>query len=684
MNITHGDKGYDLLRALGSAFCEITHETSGTICYGHWVLHNVVLSLTKQGVRCVTGIGFSSSDIAHETGGTICSGHWALHLGISHTIQWVRFVTGIGFCILWYHTRNRGYDLLPALYSASCEIMVLHLVISHMRQELWFVTGIGFCVLWSHTRKTRYDVLSVLCSVSCHITHETEGTICYGHWDLLLLTSLMGQGVRFVTGIVFCIFWYPGRNSGGTTLLRALGYHTRDREYDLLQALGSASFIITHGTRGTIGYGYCVLHLLISRKKQRGYDLLRALGSASCDIIHETRGTIYNGHWVLHLVKSQTRQGYDLLRALESASGYLTHTRDRVYGLWVLWNHTRNRGYDLLRHWVCIWWIPHTRQGVRFVTGIGFCFLWNHTRGRGYNLLLALGPAFCDIAYERPGVTICYGHWVLYLDITYGRGGKICYGHWALHLAVSFTRQEVRFVTGIAFCILWTRLRNSGGTICYGHWALRLVIPHTIQSVRFVTGIGFCVLWSHRQNKGYDRLRALCSASSDITNETETTISYEHWHRVLHPAISHTRQGLRFDTGIGFCVWWNHTRDRGYDLLRAVSASCDITDEQGVRCVTGIGFCILWYPRRNSGGTICYEHWVLPLVPSHTRHEVRLVSEIKFCILWNHKRDRGTICYGHWVLHLMISLTHETGRTGCASCEITHETGATICYGHWV
>ena len=40
-----------------------------------------------------------------------------------------------------------------------------------------------------------------------------------------------------------------------------------------------------------------------------GYDLLRALGSASCDIIHETRGTICYGHWVLRVVISHTKQG---------------------------------------------------------------------------------------------------------------------------------------------------------------------------------------------------------------------------------------------------------------------------------------------------------------------------------------------------------------------------------------
>ena len=117
-DITHEKRGYDLLRALGSASCDITHETEGTNCYGHWVLP-LVISQTRQGVR---------------------------------------FVTGFGFCVLWYHTRDRRYDLLQALRSKSCDII-----------------------------------------------HETRGTICYGHWVLRLVISHTRQGVRFVTGIAFCV-----------------------------------------------------------------------------------------------------------------------------------------------------------------------------------------------------------------------------------------------------------------------------------------------------------------------------------------------------------------------------------------------------------------------------------------------------------------------------------------------
>ena len=110
-----------MLGALGSASCDIAHETRGTICCRHWVLP-LVLSHTIR------------------DRGTICYGHWVLRLVISHT-------------------RNTGYDLLQALVSASCDIThetsgticyghwVLRLVISHTRQGVRFVTGIGFCVL---------------------------------------------------------------------------------------------------------------------------------------------------------------------------------------------------------------------------------------------------------------------------------------------------------------------------------------------------------------------------------------------------------------------------------------------------------------------------------------------------------------------------------------------------------
>ena len=248
--------GYDLLPALCSASCDITHETGGTTCNGHCALH-LVISLTRQVVRFVTHIvfrilcyhtrnrgyallralGSASCDITHETGGTTCNGHCALHLVISLTRQVVRFVTHIVFRILCYHTRNRGYALLRALGSASCDIThetggiicyvhcALHLLISPSRQVVRFVMHIVFCILRYHTRNPGYDLLLAFGSASCEITHETGETICFVRWVLhfvisprkrrwlqvvtglgfCIWRSHTGAGVRFVTGIMFCI-----------------------------------------------------------------------------------------------------------------------------------------------------------------------------------------------------------------------------------------------------------------------------------------------------------------------------------------------------------------------------------------------------------------------------------------------------------------------------------------------
>ena len=66
----------------------------------------------------------ASYDITHETGGTICYGHWDARLVISPTRPGVRYVPGmgIGLCIWEYHTRDTGYDLLRTSGSAFCDI----------------------------------------------------------------------------------------------------------------------------------------------------------------------------------------------------------------------------------------------------------------------------------------------------------------------------------------------------------------------------------------------------------------------------------------------------------------------------------------------------------------------------------------------------------------------------------
>ena len=57
---------------------------------------------------------------------------------------------------------------------------------------------------------------------------------------------------------------------------------------------------------------------------------------------------------------------------------------------------------------------------------------------------------------------------------------------------------------------------------------------------------------THARNKVYDLLRALGSATGDITLATGGKVCYWHW--VLRLVKSHTRQGMRFVTGIGFCI----------------------------------------------------------------------------------------------------------------------------------
>ena len=108
-----------MLRALGSASCDITHETKGATFYGHWVLRLVIKHTRDRRYGLLR---------AHETGGTICYGHWLLRFVISQTRQGVRFVTGIGFrgrsasCDITHETR--GYDFLRELGSASCDIIL--------------------------------------------------------------------------------------------------------------------------------------------------------------------------------------------------------------------------------------------------------------------------------------------------------------------------------------------------------------------------------------------------------------------------------------------------------------------------------------------------------------------------------------------------------------------------------
>ena len=146
-------------------------------------------------------LGSASCDIMYETGSSICYQHWVLRLVISYTRQGYDLSRPFSFCVLRYHIRDREYELFRALRSASCDIThetggtiyfghwILRLVISVSRQEIRFVTFIGFCVVSYHTRDRRYDLLRALVSASCGISHETGGTICYVHWILGLVIS---------------------------------------------------------------------------------------------------------------------------------------------------------------------------------------------------------------------------------------------------------------------------------------------------------------------------------------------------------------------------------------------------------------------------------------------------------------------------------------------------------------
>ena len=152
--------------------------------------------------------------------------------------------------------------------------------------------------------------------------------------------------------------------------------------------------------------------------------------------------------------------------------------------------------------------ISHTRQGVRFVSGIGFCFLGFHTRDRRYDLLRALGSASGDHERHR-GYDLLRALGSLFCDITHETGGTICYGHWVLHLGISHTRQgyDLLRALGSASCditheptdreynyVLHVVISHTrqGGTTCYGHWVLHLVISHMNQQTG--STIVFCTL----------------------------------------------------------------------------------------------------------------------------------------------------------------------------------------------
>ena len=178
-----------------------------------------------------------------------------------------------------------------------------------------------------------YDLLRALESASYDILRKTGGTICYGLWDLRVLISQKRRRGTTCCGQL-------GSASCDITHYDASSDIPHEIGYELLRALGSSSCDITHETGSTIFYRHWFLRLVITYKRDRGYELLRAFGSASCDLTYETRGTICYRHWVL--------------------SCDITH---------------ETGGTICSGHWVLRLVKPHTRQGVRFFTGIGFCAL---------------------------------------------------------------------------------------------------------------------------------------------------------------------------------------------------------------------------------------------------------------------------------------------------------------------
>ena len=100
-----------------------------------------------------------------------------------------------------------------------------------------------------------------------------------------------------------------------------------------------------------------------------------------------------------------------------------------------------------------------------------------------------------------------------------------------------------------AFCDI---LQQTGGTICYGHGFLHLVVSYSRQEVRFVTGMGLCILRYLAADGRYDLLRAWGSASSGILQQTGRTMCYRDG--FLHLVVSYSRQQVRSDMGRRFCI----------------------------------------------------------------------------------------------------------------------------------
>ena len=195
----------------------------------------------------------------------------------------------------------------------------------------------------------------------------------------------------------------------------------------------------------------------------------------------------------------------------------------------------------------------------------------------------------------------------------------------------------------------------------------------------------------------------------------------------MHVVMSHTRQG-RTSCGVAQVVML-HTK-HGVRFF----TGCAVPEKTMSPWVCGCCVCCVAGRTR---GTICYAHWVVYDVTSHThthmraraRVHTRTRAHVHTCTRTRahahtrtrahaHTRTRAhahtrthmhktgaTMCCGHWVVHgcacLLICHPHDKkgwgdmlralGSARCdikyktgAHCDVSHKTGGKICCGHWV
>ena len=101
-----------------------------------------------------------------------------------------------GFCVLRFHRRDRGYDLLRASGSTGpvyYRNWVLRLGIFHTRQGIRLhIRALGSASYDISHEIRRNDLLRALDSISCDISYETAGTFYYDHWVYDIIDETRG------------------------------------------------------------------------------------------------------------------------------------------------------------------------------------------------------------------------------------------------------------------------------------------------------------------------------------------------------------------------------------------------------------------------------------------------------------------------------------------------------------